>query len=102
MSIPGDTPGPPGLLWTPPPDVLTRSRLGHYLGWLEEHRGLRFADYQQLWDWSVTDLDAFWTSIWEYFAIGSPVAPALAERAMPGARWFPTVKLNYAALNYEP
>ena len=104
-SFPGDTPEPPAILWEPPADVRHRSRLGHYLRWLEEHRGLTFADYHALWQWSVTDLDAFWTTIWEYFDVGPPVVPAstpaptpaLAERAMPGARWFPTATLNYAA-----
>jgi acetoacetyl-CoA synthetase len=68
------------------------------MDWLEEHRGLKFAGYSDLWEWSVTDLDAFWTTIWEYFDVGRPVpVPALAERAMPGARWFPTARLNYAA-----
>jgi acetoacetyl-CoA synthetase len=85
------------VLWAPPPDIRQRSRLGHYLGWLEQHRGLTFSDYQQLWEWSVTDLEAFWTSMWEYFDVGPPTAPALAERAMPGARWFPDATLNYAA-----
>ncbi|HKN89436.1 MAG TPA: acetoacetate--CoA ligase [Acidimicrobiia bacterium] len=93
------------VLLAPPADVREHSRIGHYLGWLEEHRGLTFASYPDLWEWSVTDLDAFWTTIWEYFAVGPPVvpasapapAPALAERAMPGARWFPTARLNYAA-----
>jgi acetoacetyl-CoA synthetase len=93
------------LLWAPPADVRHHSRLGDYLRWLEEHRGLTFAGYHDLWEWSVTDLDAFWTTIWEYFAVGPPVvpsstpapAPALAERAMPGATWFPTARLNYAA-----
>ena len=41
-SLPGDTPEPPGILWAPPADVRAQCRLGHYLGWLEEHRGLRF------------------------------------------------------------
>jgi acetoacetyl-CoA synthetase len=93
------------VLWSPPADVRQHSRIGRYLRWLEEHRGLRFAGYHDLWEWSVTDLDAFWTTIWEYFEVGPPFtaasapapAPALAERAMPGARWFPTARLNYAA-----
>jgi acetoacetyl-CoA synthetase len=80
----------------PPADVREHSRLGHYLGWLEEHRGLSFAGYHDLWEWSVTDLDAFWTTIWEYFDIGPPATPALADRTMPGARWFPGATLNYA------
>jgi len=93
------------VLWAPPADVADHSRIGRYRRWLEEHRGLTFAGYHDLWDWSVTDLDGFWTTIWEYFDVGPPVvpssapapAPALAERIMPGARWFPTARLNYAA-----
>jgi acetoacetyl-CoA synthetase len=94
------------VLWSPPADVREHSRIGRYLRWLEEHRGLRFGRYHDLWEWSVTDLDAFWTTVWEYFAVGPPVtptdaptpAPALAERAMPGARWFPTASLKLPSL----
>ena len=95
------------ILWAPPADVREHSRIGHYLRWLEEHRGLMFASYHDLWEWSVTDLDVFWTTIWEYFDVGPPVvpsstpAPALPARAMPGARWFPTARLNYAAWLFD-
>ncbi|HEV7537050.1 MAG TPA: acetoacetate--CoA ligase, partial [Acidimicrobiia bacterium] len=86
------------VLWSPPADVREHSRIGRYLLWLEQHRGLTFAGYDDLWEWSVTDLDAFWTTVWEYFDVGSPTpSPALAARAMPGARWFPTATVNYAA-----
>ncbi|MCO1598718.1 acetoacetate--CoA ligase [Micromonospora sp. RHAY321] len=86
------------VLWTPPADVRDRSRIGGYLRWLREHRGLDFADYDALWRWSVTDLDAFWRSIWDHFEVVSHTPPTatLAERGMPGARWFPGATLNYA------
>ncbi|MCF0094049.1 acetoacetate--CoA ligase [Micromonospora sp. MH99] len=86
------------VLWTPPADVLERSRIGDYLRWLAEHRGLDFADYDALWRWSVTDLDAFWRSIWDHFEViaHTPPTATLAERGMPGARWFPGATLNYA------
>src|SRR5438270_6021783 len=90
------------ILWAPPADVREHSRIGHYLRWLEEHRGLMFASYHDLWEWSVTDLDAFWTTIWEYFDVGPPVvpsstpAPALPARTMPAARWFPPARRTYA------
>ncbi|SBT54695.1 acetoacetate--CoA ligase [Micromonospora narathiwatensis] len=86
------------VLWTPPADVRERSRIGDYLRWLAEHRGLEFADYDALWRWSVTDLDAFWRSIWDYFEVvaHTPPTATLGERNMPGARWFPGVTLNYA------
>ncbi|MET7880435.1 acetoacetate--CoA ligase [Micromonospora profundi] len=86
------------MLWTPPADVLDRSRIGGYLRWLREHRGLDFADYDALWQWSVTDLDGFWRSIWDHFEVvaHTPPTATLAGRAMPGARWFPGATLNYA------
>ncbi|MCM0677101.1 acetoacetate--CoA ligase [Micromonospora phytophila] len=86
------------VLWTPPADVRERSRIGSYLRWLREHRGLDFADYDELWRWSVTDLDAFWRSVWDHFAVvaHTPPTATLADRGMPGARWFPGATLNYA------
>ncbi|MGW5669150.1 acetoacetate--CoA ligase [Micromonospora sp. NPDC003776] len=86
------------VLWTPPADVRERSRIGDYLRWLAEHRGLEFADYDALWRWSVTDLDVFWQSIWDYFDVvaHTPPTATLAGRAMPGTRWFPGATLNYA------
>ncbi|WP_422753285.1 acetoacetate--CoA ligase [Micromonospora sp. WMMD708] len=86
------------VLWTPPADVRERSRIGGYLRWLREHRGLDFADYEALWQWSVTDLDAFWRSIWDHFAVvaHTPQTATLGDAAMPGARWFPGATLNYA------
>ncbi|MBB5828663.1 acetoacetate--CoA ligase [Micromonospora carbonacea] len=86
------------VLWTPPADVRERSRIGAYLRWLAEHRGLEFADYAALWEWSVTDLDGFWRSVWDHFGVVAHTGPTaiLADPAMPGARWFPGATLNYA------
>jgi acetoacetyl-CoA synthetase len=88
----------PPVLWSPPADARDRSRLGHYLDWLSTERGLRFSDYDALWRWSVDELGPFWQSIWDHFGIASneDPGPALAERRMPGARWFPNARLNWA------
>ncbi|MDA8523199.1 acetoacetate--CoA ligase [Acidovorax sp. NCPPB 4044] len=69
-----------------------------YRAWLERHRGLAFDDYGALWRWSVTDLDAFWQSVWDYFGIESPTphTAVLARNTMPGAEWFPGAQVNYA------
>ncbi|BCB85102.1 hypothetical protein Psuf_024150 [Phytohabitans suffuscus] len=85
-------------LWTPPADVRDRSRIGDYLRWLRAHRGLDFAGYADLWQWSVDDLPGFWGSIWDYFEIVAYDQPSavLESAVMPGARWFPGATLNYA------
>ncbi|MFE0532296.1 acetoacetate--CoA ligase [Micromonospora parva] len=86
------------MLWAPPADVRERSRIGAYLRWLREHRGLDFGDYDALWRWSTTDLDGFWRSIWDHFEViaHTPPTATLTQRVMPGARWFPGATLNYA------
>jgi acetoacetyl-CoA synthetase len=68
-----------------------------YQQWLAEHRGLRFDDYDALWRWSTTDLEAFWQSIWDYFDLRSPTphSAVLAKNVMPGAQWFPGAQVNY-------
>ena len=88
----------PTILWSPPPDARERTRIGAFLAWLERERGLRFDDYDALLRWSIEDLDGFWSSVWEHFGVRSetPPGPALAERAMPGARWFPEARLSWA------
>src|SRR4051812_27477975 len=86
------------VLWTPPADIRDHSRIGAYLRWLADNRGLRFDDYAALWQWSVDDLPGFWSSIWEFFDVVASVPPTdtLPDPAMPGARWFPGARLNYA------
>jgi acetoacetyl-CoA synthetase len=89
---------PGEILWSPPADVRERTRVGRYLSWLEDQRGLRFEDYAGLWAWSVDDLEGFWSSIWEYFDVvaRAPYEKVLAGASMPGAVWFPGATLNYA------
>ena len=59
------------LLWEPDAQRRDRTHLVAYLRWLERERGLRFAGYDALWRWSVSDLEAFWQSIWDFFRVRS-------------------------------
>jgi RNA polymerase sigma factor (sigma-70 family) len=79
-----------------PFDYVPQIRL--YQNWLKQHRGISFDRYEDLWQWSISDLDVFWQSIWDYFAMQSPTphTAVLAKNAMPGAVWFPGAKVNYA------
>ncbi|HUQ42792.1 MAG TPA: acetoacetate--CoA ligase [Candidatus Limnocylindria bacterium] len=88
----------PRILWSPPPDVRERSRMGQYLAWLEDDGGPRFDSYDDLWRWSVTELGPFWQSIWDHFGVRAVTPPtaALEGAGMPGARWFPGATLSYA------
>ena len=70
-----------------------------YQNWLKQKRGISFDRYEDLWQWSISDLDAFWQSIWDYFDLQSPTphTAVLAKNAMPGAIWFPGARVNYAS-----
>jgi acetoacetyl-CoA synthetase len=86
------------LLWEPSAELVERSRLNEFMRWLTQERGLSFDGYGQLWQWSVDDLDGFWSAVWEFFDVqaGGDPSPVLASREMPGAQWFPNTSLNYA------
>jgi len=73
-------------------------RIASYQRWLQQTRGLQFADYDALWRWSTTDLRGFWQSMWDWFGIESPTPhrTVLEAEVMPGAKWFPGAQLNYA------
>jgi acetoacetyl-CoA synthetase len=86
------------LLWEPSAELVEASRLTEFMRWLEHERGLSFAGYAELWQWSVDDLEGFWSAIWEFFEVQADFEPmpVLASREMPGAEWFPGTRLNYA------
>ena len=86
------------LLWTPSKVRRDRSQVMRYMRWLKEHRGLDLASYEALWRWSITDLESFWHSIWDYFGVQASASftRVLGRRSMPGAEWFPGARLNYA------
>jgi acetoacetyl-CoA synthetase len=78
------------LLWQPGEDLLERSPMARFM------RARGCADYAALWQWSVGDVGAFWSAIWDDFDVGGQHGEALAGASMPGASWFPGTQLNYA------
>ncbi|MGB3635682.1 MAG: AMP-binding protein, partial [Rubrobacteraceae bacterium] len=86
------------LLWEPSEEFKANSNIAFYMRWLEENKGVSFGGYEELWEWSVTELEEFWASIWEYFDVqySKPYTEVLGSRQMPGAEWFPGAELNYA------
>jgi acetoacetyl-CoA synthetase len=85
-------------LWEPSEEFKENARISDYMKWLKAERDLAFESYNDLWEWSVTDLEGFWASVWEYCGVGAsqPYETVLAKRDMPGAEWFPGARLNYA------
>ena len=86
------------ILWEPPTDLRESTEIGRFMNWLRDERGRDLASYDELWRWSVDDLEGFWGAIWEFFAVRDHAGyeSVLAAREMPGARWFQGARLNYA------
>jgi acetoacetyl-CoA synthetase len=86
------------LLWEPSEELKRQANITHYMQWLVQEKGLSFHSREELWQWSVDNLEDFWASIAEYFHVkfSQPNTAVLTERKMPGAEWFPGARLNFA------
>lgn len=86
------------LLWKPRDEFARASNVMRFMRWLKAERGLSFADYGELWQWSVTDIAAFWRAVWDYFEIASDgrCEAVVGGEGMFGAQWFRGTRVNYA------
>src|SRR5690554_1886802 len=89
----------PDILWSPSEDTLKNSRMGQFKAWLEQQGLGPFTDYHALHQWSIDELETFWQKVWDYCGLvcDTPADKVLGKREMPGAEWFPGMKLNFAA-----
>jgi acetoacetyl-CoA synthetase len=90
-----DSPAP---LWEPSESERERAEMTRFMRFAGERRGEPFADYAQLWRWSVDELEDFWAAIWEFCGVRASEGyeRVLDSHEMPGARWFAGARLNYA------
>ena len=82
------------ILWEPDDERVRQSHLAAFA----TRSGHAATDYAALWDWSVSDLAGFWAAVWEDGEVVAtqPYDAVVDSEAMPGARWFPGARLNYA------
>ncbi len=83
-------------IWKPSAKRKNSSSMKYFMDWLRDERDLSFADFNDLWEWSVSDLERFWKSIWDYFGLRSNTtfSKVLDEERMPGASWFKGATVN--------
>ncbi|MBV1932914.1 MAG: acetoacetate--CoA ligase [Porticoccaceae bacterium] len=85
-------------LWQPTPEFQQQTNMTAYMAWLGDKHNLHFEDYEALYQWSVSHMEDFWQSIWDYYEVQSASAyqQVLSSHAMPGAKWFEGATLNFA------
>jgi len=85
-------------LWTPSEDRRRETRLAQFMTWVENRHNLALPDFDSLYEWSVTDSEIFWSDVWDFFGIAGEKGDRIVADSglMPGARFFPDARLNYA------
>jgi acetoacetyl-CoA synthetase len=85
-------------IWTPDPQRVKATQLYRFSALASERTGRNLQDYGSLWRWSVDEREAFWSLLWEFCDVrGERGDRVLIDGdRMPGARWFPDAKLNFA------
>jgi acetoacetyl-CoA synthetase len=79
-------------LWKPDPDRVGDTRMAQFM------KAAGHSSYSGLWQWSIEEPASFWSRIWDFCnVIGDKGKTVLVDGdSMPGARWFPEARLNYA------
>jgi acetoacetyl-CoA synthetase len=98
MKQPGVT--EPEVLWPVRPERARATAIADFARWIRTTRGVQVdeLDYAALHEWSVRDLEGFWSAAADYLGVIFHDAPStvLESAQMPGRLWFPGGTLNYA------
>ncbi|GED22426.1 acetoacetate--CoA ligase [Halomonas halmophila] len=87
-------------LWQPAPETIEATQMAALMRRIEATAGIRLTDYADLHAWSIEHPEAFWSLLWDEFdIISEQKGESVLDNAgaMPGARWFPQARLNFAA-----
>lgn len=85
--------------WTPSTQRVELSHLNRFVSEVNKKHDLQLDDYRAVHAWSVEQSELFWSDLWDYAGV---IASHRGEQvltnptAMPGAKWFPEAKLNFA------
>jgi acetoacetyl-CoA synthetase len=86
-------------LWSPTPERVASANVTAFMQLVKQRHGVALSDYRSLYQWSIANLEDFWIAVWDF---GGVIADTRGARAlvdkdkMPGARFFPDARLNYA------
>ena len=85
-------------LWSPGPTRIESANMTAFRDFCEKRTGQKLEDYASLHDWSVTDIEGFWSAVWDWFDVVGDKGETLLEDGdkMPGARFFPQALLSYS------
>lgn len=85
-------------LWQPSEEQIASSNMTKFRYFVEKRYQIQLANYEALYQWSVTETEKFWSAIWDYSGIihHQEYSSVLEEEKMPGAKWFSGATINFA------
>jgi len=85
-------------LWQPTEEQTANANMTGFMRRAERYSGRTMNSYEDLWRWSIDDVEGFWSLMWSYGNLLGNRSAGVVEDVfrMPGARWFPKASLNYA------
>lgn len=86
-------------IWRPSEERIKGSGIWKFNDWLKREKGLRFANYEEMWKWSVEELAQFWGAVSEFTDVvyETNYEDVLVDEKMPGAKWFTGASLNFTS-----
>ena len=89
----------PEIIWQPSNESKKSSNLSRFIEFANQQYSKSIkTEYQDIWNWSVNNVESFWSLMWDFSEIKGSKGTKISENIglMPGARFFPDAKLNYA------
>jgi acetoacetyl-CoA synthetase len=85
-------------IWIPSAERVHHSNMSAFMRYAEQITKKSISNYNELYNWSVTDIEEFWKSIWIIAGIihSKKYDRILSDRKMPGAKWFEGAEFNFA------
>ncbi len=85
-------------LWTPAPERVAQTNMMRFIAYVNQAHNLALKDYDSLYEWSISDIPAFWEAVWTFAELihSAPYTSVLDNPVMPGATWFQGAELNFA------
>ncbi|MDB5922728.1 MAG: acetoacetate--CoA ligase [Betaproteobacteria bacterium] len=86
-------------MWAPSAERIAGANITEFIGFVGERHRVPVRDYAEAYDWSISEPELFWQAVWSYCGVIAETAGntvVVDKGHMPGARWFPEARLNFA------
>lgn len=87
------------LLWQPSQERIEGTNMFQFMQYVNNRHDTNLKDYDDLYQWSVTEIPKFWAAVWDFGEIicSQPYTEVVDDfTKMPGAKWFQGARLNFA------